>query len=68
MKKKEPKIITWNGMKLVKISDVSVEFRRWLYGQTLPLVDDETVNDGRPFDWAYESDYYRFINNLPIID
>lgn len=68
MKIEEPKTITWNGMTLVKISDVGKEFNEWLYGQTIPLVEEMELNDGSPFNWAYYGDYYRFINKLPIID
>jgi hypothetical protein len=63
----EDKVIkmTWQGMRLVKISSVpDPKFRGWLSGQTTPLVED----DPNPFDWAYEWDYERFINHLPIID
>ena len=61
---KEPEIKLWHGMKLAKISDVGDEFKEWLYGQTLPLVED----DPEPMNWAYYWDYERFINGLPIID
>ena len=60
----KPEIITWNDMKLVRISDVGKEFSNWLYGQTLPLVDDNPD----PYDWAYHWDYQRFTSHLPIID
>lgn len=67
MKKKlfkiEPYKIEWHGMKLVKISDVP-GFSEWLGGQTMPFVYG--VPD--PFDWAYEDDYERFIQGLPVID
>jgi hypothetical protein len=59
----EPTKIIWHEMELVKISDVP-GFADWLYGQTLPYVED----DPTPTDWAYEWDYDRFINHLPIID
>ena len=65
----KPKVIFWHGMKLVKISDVGIEFARWLGGQTMPMVDaDKSINDGNPLNWAYYEDYLRFINNYPIID
>lgn len=50
-------------MKLVRISDVK-GFSDWLAGQTMPVVE----GDKNPFDWAYEWDYERFINNLPVVD
>lgn len=53
----------WHGMELVRVSDV-VGFGAWLRGQTMPLVED----DPNPYDWAYASDYYRFVEKLPIID
>jgi hypothetical protein len=59
----EPREIVWNDMRLVKISDVP-GFGAWLYGQTLPLVED----DANPYDWAYYGDYVRFVEKLPIID
>lgn len=65
---KEIKPITrmWHGIKIVKVSTVisKPRFKEWLGGQTMPYVED----DYAPFDWAYYSDYERFINNLPIID
>ena len=67
-KEDKPKIIIFHDMKLVKISDVGEEFRRWLYGQTMTMVDDKNLNDGDMFNWAYYCDYERFINNYPIID
>lgn len=37
---------------------------KWMYGQTMPIIDGMTVGD-----WAiYADDYYRFINNLPVVD
>lgn len=60
----KPEEMQWNGMELVRISDVGDEFQTWLYGQTLPFVED----NADPMDWAYKSDYKRFINNLPVID
>lgn len=60
----EPVIIEWHGMKIVKISSVGDRFQKWLYGQTLPYVNEEKD----PLDWAYISDYNRFISGLPIID
>lgn len=61
---KEITIKTWCGTKIVKISEVDVAFSDWLYGQTLPLVED----DKNPTDWAYYADYLRWVNGLPIID
>jgi len=60
---KEPTIKIWQGMKLVKISDVP-GFDDWLYGQTLPVVED----DPEPLNWAYYDDYRRCTNGLPVID
>jgi len=53
----------WNGMYIVKISDVP-GFRDWLYGQTQPWIHD----DEGPSGWAYYDDFYRYTMNLPIID
>jgi hypothetical protein len=61
---KEITIKTWCGMKIIKISDIDASFSDWLYGQTLPLVED----DVNPTDWAYYSDYLRWVNGLPVID
>jgi hypothetical protein len=61
---KEPTIKTWHGIEIVKISSVGGNFSDWLYGQTLPLVED----DENPTNWAYYSDYLRWANGLPIID
>jgi len=54
------------GIKIVKISTTErpKEFCEWLYGQTLPMVED----DPEPTGWAYYWDYERFINNYPVID
>jgi hypothetical protein len=60
----KPEIIFWHNIMLVRISDAGKEFSDWLYGQTLPYVDDSST----PTDWAYYFDYLRFKNNLPIID
>jgi len=57
------RMIEWNGMRLVKMSDVP-GLRKWMYGQTQPLV----VEDPSPYDWVYYDDYRRFINGLPVID
>ena len=54
----------WNGMMLVKISDVGDNFREWLWGQTIPLVED----DPEPTNWAYIWDWERYVNKQPIID
>jgi len=59
-----PETKIWHDMKLVRISDVGEEFSRWLYGQTIPLVED----DPNPTDWAYYWDYRGFIRNLLITD
>jgi len=61
---KEPTIKTWYGIKIVKISSVGGNFSDWLSGQTMPFVED----DKNPTDWAYYSDYLRWVNGLPIID
>lgn len=53
----------WNGMALVRISDVT-DFDQWLYGQTLPYVED----DPNPTGWAYYEDYYRFKKGLGVVD
>lgn len=60
----KPTTMIWNDIKIVKISDVGDKFYKWLYGQTLPLVEE----DENPTGWAYYWDYERFINNLPVID
>lgn len=56
----------WNDMELVRVSSIprSKEFRKWMFGQTVPLVSD----DKDPLDWAYAWDYERFASNLPVID
>ena len=54
----------WHDMTLVKISDVGEDFKKWLYGQTVPYVEE----DINPFDWAYSWDYDRYVKHLPIID
>lgn len=53
---------TYHGT-LVRISSVD-GFLDWLRGQTVPVVE----GDPTPFDWAYYSDYERFIGGLPNID
>jgi hypothetical protein len=69
MKIAEPTTMMWNGMKLVKISECGEEFKKWMYGQTIPFVEDwldcETES---PTDWAYSWDYDRFIKGLKVID
>jgi hypothetical protein len=60
----KPETVTWKGMKLVRVSDVGEKFAKWLYGQTLPFVEDNET----PTDWAYYWDYERFISNLPVVD
>jgi hypothetical protein len=62
--KKKPEILYWNNMMLVRISDCSKAFAKWLSGQTLPYVD----KNSKPSDWCYYWDYFRYINKLPIID
>ena len=49
--------------KIVKISDVK-GFDEWLTGQTIPYLE----NEENPEDWAYYSDYQRFIKGLKVID
>lgn len=60
----KPQRMIWNGMPLIKISDVP-GFADWLSGQTLPYVNDDDLD---PCDWAFEDDYIRFVNKKPIID
>lgn len=48
---------------IVKISSVK-GFSKWLYGKTMPVVS----NDPEPFNWAYKSDYDRYINGFKGID
>lgn len=59
-----PKVVVWHGMWLVKVSEVGVEFSKWLYGQTMPLVTESDT----PTDFAYYPDYIRWKNHLPVID
>lgn len=59
-----PDMTLWNGMELVRISDVGKEFADWLYGQTLPYVED----DPTPTDWAYVCDFDRFLSGLQVED
>lgn len=54
----------WHDMYITKVSNKPPEFSAWLYGQTMPLVED----DPEPTDWAYYADYLRWKNNLPVID
>lgn len=62
--KKEPTIKeTKEFGKIVKVSDVK-GFSEWLIGQTMPVVEGEK----EPFNWAYYSDYERFIRGLKVID
>lgn len=49
----------WHDMRLVRISTVP-GFGSWLYGQTMPLVED----DVSPYDWAYYSDYDRYVKGI----
>ena len=60
---KEPTIKVWNDTSIVKISEVS-GFKKWLNGQTMPIVDSEED----PYDWAYAQDYERFKAHKPIVD
>jgi hypothetical protein len=53
----------WYGMKLVRISSTK-GLAEWLYGQTIPLVEDNET----PYDWCYYSDWERFVRQFPIID
>ena len=50
----------WNGMGIVRISSVPnpKALKKWLRGQTVPLVED----DHNPFDWCYEWDYQQFMS------
>jgi hypothetical protein len=59
----EGDILDWHGMQVVRISAVP-GFAKWLYGQTIPLVEEEE----NPYDWAYMWDYDRFISDRSIID
>lgn len=54
----------WNGMPIVKVSSVGGDFAEWLYGQTMPFVEE----DENPTDWAYLWDYNRWKAGLPVID
>jgi hypothetical protein len=56
--------IPGNEQVIIKISECPPEFQEWIKGQTCPLVED----DDSPFDWAYESDYERWLEGLPNID
>lgn len=58
------KKINWNGVVLVSVSSVGSDFGKWLYGQTRPVVE----NESDPYDWAYLWDYERYIAGLPVID
>ena len=64
MTKENPEIITFDGLVIVRISDVGKDFANWLYGQTLPLLEE--LDD--PSDWAYYWDYLRWKNHQPLID
>jgi len=59
-----PEFRAWDGIPIVRVSDVGHGFREWLNGQTCPLVDD----DDDPQDWAYVWDYERFKQSERIID
>lgn len=61
---KEPMIMNWYSIRVVKISEVGEDFRQWLDGQTTPVVYEAE----NPTDWAYYDDYLRWINGLPVID
>lgn len=56
-------MLIWKGIKLVRISSVP-GFGEWLYGQTIPLVED----DPNPTDWAYYWDYQNFKRKGRITD
>lgn len=59
----DTEIYDFDGMWIVKISD-KPGFSEWLYGQTLPYVEE----DSNPCDWAYYNDYARFKLGLGVID
>jgi len=60
-----PTVMVWlDNIWIVRVSEIGEEFAKWLTGQTLPLVNE----DEHPTDWAYYSDYSRWIQHLPIID
>jgi len=61
---KEPTVMNWYSIRVVKISEVGEDFRKWLDGQTTPFVYESE----NPTDWAYYDDYLRWINGLPVID
>lgn len=65
---KEPTVMIWHGLCLVKISSLPrrsrEKFKIWLAGQTLPYVEE----DKDPTDWAYSWDYDRFKDGLAVID
>lgn len=60
----EPEIRIWHDIWVVRVSDVGDDFSKWLYGQTLPYV----LEDESPSDWAYYSDYSRWVRKLKVID
>ena len=64
--KDNPTIMSWHGIWIVKISEIDnkEEFSKWLYGQTLPYVEE----DENPTNWAYYGDYSRWIRGLDVID
>lgn len=64
MTKENPEIVSLEEMTIIKISDIGENFRKWLYGQTVPYIEE--LDD--PDDWAYYWDYLRWKNNQPIID
>lgn len=59
-----PEIRLWNNLEIIKISDVDYAFAEWLYGQTLPYIEE--MND--PSDWAFLDDYERWISGSRIFD
>jgi len=63
MKSEDVTIKEWNGMKVVKVSEVP-GFDKWLSGQTRPVVE----GDPDPYDWAYFWDFERYITGLPVTD
>jgi hypothetical protein len=52
-----PTKTAWNGISVVKVSDVGDDFKQWIYGQTQPIVDEEN-----PEDWAYRHDYLMWLS------
>jgi hypothetical protein len=59
-----PTVMKWHRIWIVKVSDVGEEFATWLAGQTVPIISE----DENPTDWAFYSDYSRYVNKMEIID